>query len=83
MEQAKRDFERGLLGEVRIVDTRIGTWAVQIISTLEADGTGWLIDAKKKQPRQMKTLDAAVEAVKQIGFQVSQLAVICAGESHG
>jgi hypothetical protein len=75
MAQAKRDFERGLLKSVHIVDTGIDTWAVQITSTLGMDGTGWLLGAKHKEPRQMKTLDAAVEAIRQIGFLVKQLEV--------
>lgn len=75
MAAAKRDYGRALLKEVRIVDTPLGTWAVQITSRLGMDGTGWLIDARKKEPRQMKSLDAAVEAVVQIGFQVKQLLI--------
>jgi hypothetical protein len=73
--QAKLDFNRGLLKDVRIVSAMPGTWSVEITSTLALDGKGWLLGAKKKEPRQMKTLDAALEAVLQIGFEVKQLLV--------
>lgn len=75
MAQAKRDFERGLFKEVRIVAVMPNAWAVQLTSTLSMDGTGWLLGAKNKEVRQMKTLDAAVEAVSQIGFKVKQLLI--------
>jgi hypothetical protein len=48
MAQAKRDFERGLLKEVRIVAATEKTWSVQITSTLAMDDVGWLIDAKQR-----------------------------------
>ena len=74
--QAKMDFNRGLLKEVRIVAaTPVGTWSVEITSTLTVDGKGWLLGAKTKDPRKMKTLDAAVEAILQIGFEVKHLLV--------
>lgn len=75
--KAKDDFGRGLLRQARIVAAPMtpGVWMVEITSTLALDGKGWLLDAKKKQPRQMKTVDAAVEAIVQIGFEVKQLLV--------
>lgn len=75
MAQARRDFERGLLKEVRIVAATDTTWSVQITSTLSVDGTGWLLGAKSKEVRQIKSLDSAVEVVRQIGFSIQQLAV--------
>ena len=75
MAAAKRDFERALIKEVRIVDTQHSTWSIQITSQLGMDSTGWLIDARKKKARQIKSLNAAVDAVEQIGFQVKQLLI--------
>lgn len=76
MAQAKQDFKRGLLGKVRIVAAMPGMWTVQLTSKLEKDGTGLLVDARKKKPRQMKSLDAAVATVAQIGFEIKQLIVV-------
>lgn len=75
MAQAKRDFNRALIKDVRIVDTQLGTWSVRITSQHGMNSTGWLIDARKREPRQMKSLCAAVKAVTQIGFQVKQLLI--------
>lgn len=75
MAQAKKDFDRGLLKEVRIVAATADTWSVQITSSLKHDGTGWLLGAKNKSVRQMRTLDAAIQAAKDIGFEVKTLAV--------
>lgn len=73
--QAKKDFNRGLLKQVRIVAAMPGTWSVQITSILALDGKGWLLDAKKKEPRQFKTLDAAIFQIREIGFEVRQILV--------
>ncbi|KGG96616.1 hypothetical protein P245_05370 [Comamonas thiooxydans] len=73
--EAKKDFERGLLKEARIVPIESGLWAVQITSTLAADGTGWLLQTKRREQRQMKTLQAAAEAVTNIGFKIRSLLI--------
>jgi len=75
MAQARRDFERGLLKSVRLVSATDATWSVQITSTLAVDGTGWLLGAKTKEVRRIKSLDSAAEAVRQIGFSVQQLTI--------
>jgi hypothetical protein len=75
MARAKSDFQRGFLKEARIIATLPATWAVQITSKLGMDGTGFLVDARHKQPRQMRSLDAAVEAVMQIGFDVKRILI--------
>lgn len=45
-------------------------WAVYLG---QGNSQGWLIDARTKGPRQFKTLDAAVSALKQIGFEINEL----------
>ena len=75
MALAKRDFERGLLVGARIVSIIDGRWGVELISSLGVDGSGWLIDAKDHKTRQMRTLDAAVSALQQVGFDVKQLII--------
>jgi hypothetical protein len=45
-------------------------WAVYLG---QGNSQGWLIDARTKGPRQFKTLDAAVSALHQIGFQITEL----------
>lgn len=75
MEQAKRDFARGLLCGVCIVSQSSGGWSVQIATKLDGEGVGWLVDARKKKIRVMKTIEAAIVAVSQIGFVVNRLKV--------
>ncbi len=72
MAQAKRDFQIGYLegfcfwralteGEPWTVGLRGGT------------ATGYLVDARTKQIREFKTLDAAVRSVEEIGFECKAL----------
>lgn len=71
MAQAKRDFSRGLLDGVRVVNIGMGLgWTVIIRSRLGMDGAGYLVDARSKEPRKFRTADAAIAAVEQIGFRV-------------
>lgn len=85
MAQAKRDFERGLLVgfEVRFISSKTpyGTTEQGWILTLEASKTvegylgflGDLVDARSKEERVFKTLDAAISAARQIGFIAGRL----------
>jgi hypothetical protein len=80
MAQAKRDFERGFLKgfEILYLDGRLFTntptgYSITIESKLGMDGIGRLVDAKTKQERVFKTLDAAVSALRQIGFSAHRL----------
>jgi hypothetical protein len=75
LQEAKVDFERGLLKQARIVAVTPDLWAVQLTSTLPSDGVGWLLQSKRREQRQMKTLHAAAEAINQIGFEIKQLLV--------
>lgn len=76
MQDAKRDFERRLLRSACLVALPMASgWSVSIRSTLGMDGCGWLLDARKREPRQFKTADAAIRAVQEIGFEVVKLEV--------
>ncbi len=77
MAQAKRDFENGLFRAFRIDRTMAG-WSVALQGSGKI-GEGWLLDARLKQPRNFKTLDASVAALTQIGFQVDSLGYIFGG----
>ena len=70
--QAKRDFEIGYLTKFnlrRLPLAGLG-WFVWLG---EGNGAGWLVDARTKQPREFKTLDAAVSSLESIGFKVEEL----------
>jgi len=70
--QAKRDFEIGYLNTFHIEKTPMAeTWQVWLGS---GNGAGWLVSQRDKtNPRQFKTLDAAVAALEEIGFKVHYL----------
>lgn len=66
--QAKRDFRIGWLTKWRI-ERLMGDsgWAVWLG---EGAGAGWLVDAREKEPCVYRSLDAAVRALEDVGFQV-------------
>lgn len=71
MAQAKRDFGLGHLKTFKLTRVPMSeNWGVFLGSGAAA---GWLIDARTKGPREFKTLDAAVSALHQIGFQITEL----------
>jgi hypothetical protein len=78
MAQAKRDQQRGFLCGWEIVECGDvmgvkGAWFIKIESKLGMDGIGFLIDAHSHEPRQFKTIDAAISALRQIGFQAKRI----------
>lgn len=74
MADAKKDFERGLLWGFTILPAHMEPgWTVRLDCTLSSNPVDFLVDAHKKQVRIFKTLDAAVSALHQIGFEVKQL----------
>ncbi len=77
MAEAKKDFERGLLTGFQIFDSSAimnneQTWSVSFSSKLGVDG-GALVDARTKQDRTFRTLDAAAGAVRSVGFRCQSL----------
>lgn len=70
--QAKRDFSLGYLSDFHIQRYPMTiNWTVYLKAG--GNGSGFLVDARKKEPRQFKTLDAAVAAIEEIGFRVEGL----------
>lgn len=71
MAQAKRDFAIGYLTVYRVTRLPMSReWGLQLG---EGNGRGWLIDARTGAGRAFKTLDAAISALEQIGFEVNEL----------
>ena len=72
MELAKRDFQLGYLQSYEIHRHPLGKsgWSVLLS---DGSNTGLLSDARTRQPRVFKTLDAAVSAIEQVGFSVDLL----------
>lgn len=72
LDQAKRDRQLGYLVKYELHRQPLDRagWSV-----LFSDGTnsGFLADARTKTTRVFKTLDAAVNAVEQVGFSVDLL----------
>lgn len=75
MAQAKRDFEIGYLTayEVKRWDLVTAGRSGWFIWLGRGNSAGWLVDARDREARQFKTLDAAVQALEQIGFKVESL----------
>ena len=65
--QAKAFFEAGFLSGYLIVKSTDGGWFVDL------GKSGCIVDARTKTRRIFKSLDAAVSALEQIGFQVDAL----------
>lgn len=71
MAQAKRDFQIGYLTKWRIERApMVDGWMIQLG---EGNGRGWLADARSKEPRVFKSIDGAVSALEQIGFEMNLL----------
>lgn len=72
MSVAKHDFSIGHIKNFEIVRPFFDNscWSVSLGAGLTQ---GMLVDTRTKEPRQFKTLDAAVRAVEEVGFQVTRL----------
>lgn len=75
LSEARLEFERGMLKGIRIVTISPGVWAVSIASRLDWPGTGWLLQTRRRDQRQFKSLKAAAEAVENVGFRINVLIV--------
>jgi hypothetical protein len=70
--QARRDFEIGYLTDFQIIRSPMnGGWNVML-----RGGTnhGFLVDARARNARLFKTVDAAISEIERIGFVVEGLA---------
>lgn len=72
MAEAKRDRSNGFLTmyQVKRWSSRGTGWFVWLGT---GNAAGWLEEARHREPREFKTLDAAVQALEQIGFSVDSL----------
>ena len=74
--ECKRDFTMGYLGHWQIQRALLEPgWRVLFGPgrlTDRADSF-FLVDARSKQPRLFKTLDAACAVIEEVGFEVSRL----------
>lgn len=69
--QAKRDFSIGYLTTYRI---ERAVWTEGWMLYLgERNAAGYLVDARTKETRVFKTLDAVVSMLESIGFEVNTL----------
>lgn len=72
MAQAKRDHAVGYLTEYQ-VKRWSGRGTGWFIWLGIGNAAGWLEEARQHESREFKTLDAAVQALEQIGFKVESL----------
>jgi len=75
--EAKKDFDRGLLTGFEIHDSsgimsNVQHWSVSF--SVKIGQGGALIDAREKVPRQFRTMDAAISALRSIGFRAQVVA---------
>lgn len=76
MAQAKREFELGMHRGFRIDRINQLNYVVLLYSTIATPNTKHsetLDDARTRQPRAFKTLDAAVRSLEMIGFKVDHV----------
>ena len=72
MELAKRDFSLGYLVSFEIHRQPLDKNGWMVVLS-DGSNSGPLSDARSRQPRVFKTLDAAVSALEQVGFSVDLL----------
>jgi hypothetical protein len=71
MAEAKRDFKMGHLKGFTLEREVMGDgW---YLTLKHGGGVGPLVDAREKQPRMFRSLDAAIAAAEQVGFRVVAL----------
>lgn len=76
MAQAKRDFERGYIIGANVVRSFTpGIWNVWLKAE-GVGGNGYLVDARRGEMREFRSLDSAVAALEGVGVKVEGLMVI-------
>jgi len=71
MATAKRDFQIGYATGFYLVRVPMSTGWMVVVKAGSAERV--LVDARSKQAREFRTLDAAISAVEDIGFRVIEL----------
>lgn len=71
MAEAKRDLSVGYLSEFSVQKQQSSSgWTIWLKGAAGIDGT--LVNQRDKSPRVFKTLDAAISALNDIGFDVQE-----------
>ena len=75
MEQARRDFGAGRLSAATLVRVPMShaAWTIRLAGA--KGDAGFLLELQTLAPRVFGSVDAAVQAVEQIGFACTQLKV--------
>jgi hypothetical protein len=73
IKELKRDFELGHLKRFKIMKSILSTkiWTVQFFDS--DNNNFYLVDARYQKTREFKSLDGAVSAVEEVGFEVNAL----------
>jgi hypothetical protein len=71
--QAKRDFEIGYLTDFSLERFALDAGAEWSVRLAGGSARGVLVDARNKEPRTFRSLDAAIAAIESIGFRVEGL----------
>ena len=69
MDKAKSEFARGLLTAAEVVPHNDVGYKVKLTSALPADGIHYLLDFRRKQPRVFRSVDSALNTIRDIGFK--------------
>ncbi|MES2128753.1 MAG: hypothetical protein V4463_15905 [Pseudomonadota bacterium] len=75
MEQGRRDFAAGRLTQAALVRVPMSRneWTVRLVGS--KGEAGMLLEVQTLNPQVFTRLDAAVQAIEQLGFTVAQLKV--------
>ena len=76
MEQARRDFAAGRLTQAALVRVPMSRteWTLRLVGS--KGEAGMLLEVQTLAPQVFSRLDAAVQALEQVGFEVAQLKVL-------
>lgn len=74
--EAKKDFERGLIASAWLERQPLSDdWVLYFKSQLRNDATLIFVATREREVRLFKSLDAALNILRQIGFQADRLDV--------
>ena len=70
--ELKRDAGNAIVSGVQFVRAP-GGWSVVVLYRIGLESARWLVDVRSGDPRQFKSLDAAIRTVEASGVQVGDL----------
>lgn len=67
----KRDFELGHLKHYKIMKSVLSTkvWTIQFLDN--GNNNFYLVDTRTKETREFKSLDGAIAAIEEVGFEIN------------